>query len=150
MPENQPTSASNGASPRRSLPVSSRVCLVPVAAVRAATGCTADEVTAEVESGKYLWVFDFNRREGTRRDLRFWVGELADQPAAAALQLDNVISEILPPRRASYPTGEICHRFLISRSKWMQLRHWLNLPAGSAPREPLAAWLKCQWVGGKN
>ena len=135
--------------PRNLLPVSSRICLVPVSTVRIMYGCVAEEVTADVEAGKYLWVFDFNRRDGRRRDFRFWVGELADRPAAQALQLKNVINEILPPRRANYPTGEIQHRFLISRSKWMQLRHWMNLPAGSAPREALAAWLKSQWAGGK-
>ena len=132
---------------QRSLPISPRVCLVDLNAARARLGCDAGKVLAGVESGKFLWVFNFNGQGAKVRELRFWVDELTDPEAVEGMQLPEVIDRILPPTRAWFPTGEVCLRFLISRPGWQRIRHQLGRPTGKVSRQPLVDFLQARWTG---
>jgi hypothetical protein len=130
------------------IPVSPRVCLVPLATVRAMHGYTAEEVAEVVESGKYLWVWDFSRGRGRNRCLRFWFDELSGSSQIRELELADVIALVLPKTRAWFAPGEVCRRFTIDRTGLMHLRRALALKTGNVRREPLAKYLASRWIGG--
>ena len=65
-----------------------------------------------------LWVFNFARRGGRRRDLRFWRSELLARASGNAantnrLTIKEVLAEILPTTRARFHAGEVDQLFQI-------------------------------------
>lgn len=129
---------------------SPRVCLAAVGTVRAVHGCTAETVFQFVESGEYLWVWDFSQGKGSIRNLKFWFDELAAVPDVRKLSLEEVIDCILPHRRAWFAPGEVCRRFSMDRKSLMRLRSELGLPVGNVSREPLAQFLRDRWIGAEK
>lgn len=87
----------------RTLPfeVSTAVSLVSVDTARAVLGMDTESVTAQVERGRLRWVWDFaSPGSETRRELRFWAGELGGYhgaPDDLAEDLSRVIAEIIGP-----------------------------------------------------
>ena len=100
-----------------------------------------------VDSGDYIWAFDFSTRGSKTRRIRFLVDEVINPKAVQDIGLDAAIDRILPPYFPKLKPGSICQRFLISRSTWMRLRQDLHLKSGKVLREPLAEFLRSRWMG---
>jgi hypothetical protein len=132
------------------LPINPRISLVNSATVRAKHGCDAGRVSQFVDSGKYIWVFNLARQAGRVRDLRFWVSEMLNPSAVAGLSLEEVIKQILPPSRSSFPSGEICLRFMISKPSLGRIRREMGIGLGVMDREKLAGFLRLCWLGDEN
>ncbi len=131
--------------------VSPRVSLLTLSTVRALRGCVTDKIKREVDSGKFLWVFDFslskNAPDSRSHALRFWVTDVADREMARNLSVDEVIARILPPARPSFHPGELCLRFSINRVTLFRMRRRWGCGCGSVKRKPLVAFLKSRWLG---
>ena len=139
--------ASRDIATENKIAVSPRVCLADLFTVRVKHGCDGDAVSQMIETGQYIWVFNLARPGGSVRKLRFLLDEVTNPQSVRGLDLDAVLNRILPAARASFPPGEICLRFLISRPTWMRLRHELKLGLGNAPRKPLVEYLRSRWIG---
>lgn len=97
------------------LAVNPRVSLLTLYTVRALRGTNTEAVKRDVESGKYLWVFDFsiskNAPDSRSAALRFWFIELLQQPGVRDLSLENVVGQILPTTRDTYTAQELSVKF---------------------------------------
>lgn len=129
-----------------------RVRLVGLEVVEAMRGCHIDKISKELESGSYLWTWDFSMRtNGRRRELRFWIGELPNPKAVAECSLEGVIAEILPPTRTVFPCGDLTVRFAMSRQMLMNFRRALGVKAtGAIYRGPLVEFLRRRWLGAQG
>ena len=107
---NNATTIAPRQSAKTDLKISARTTLLDLYTVRVARGCDAESVRNCVgdatHPGFLRWVFNVAiKRDGGKRELRFWKDEICDTVDKwAAPQL--VISKILGTRR-SYPRGEI-------------------------------------------
>jgi hypothetical protein len=133
------------------LAVSPRVVLMTLGTVRALLGCVTETVKADVEAGKFLWVFDFsmskNAPDTGSSALRFWFREMLNPQAVADMSIKNVIDEILPPARAAYASGEFYLKFMTNRLVLHEMRHRWNWGLGPVRRKHLAQFLSERWIG---
>ena len=140
-------------SPRTSqcVGVSPRVSLLTLSTVRALRGCVTEKIKQEVDSGEYLWVFDFSLSkhapDSRSHALRFWVSDVANRHLARQLSVDEVVSRILPPARAAFHPDELCLRFSINRVTLFRMRRRLGCGRGAVKRKPLVGFLKSRWLG---
>jgi hypothetical protein len=133
------------------LPVSERTVLVDVNMVRAARGVDADTVTAWVDSGELVWVWNVSTNPGGEiRELRFWAGEIICQDKVRALSLNHVVNALLPAREWFRGT-EVSHLLLVSRpTVWFlrtELKAVLIGHTLKVKRMELVAFFKRRWVG---
>lgn len=135
------------------LPISERTVFLDANGVRAARGISIARVKELVESGELLWVWNIGRQTGEtgNRTLRFWVPEILDAPAVAALELDAVIDRILPPSRHNFNGSELCQWFLISRQTVQRIGRALGGVVSNrllyVERPALAGFLRTRWIG---
>jgi hypothetical protein len=146
-PKTIPASPDPEAAVVTSLNIHPGVRLVDASTVQAKHGCDSAEVLHMVDSGDYIWAFDFSTRGSKTRRIRFLVDEVINPKAVQDIGLDAAIDRILPPYFPKLKPGSICQRFLISRSTWMRLRQDLHLKSGKVLREPLAEFLRSRWMG---
>jgi hypothetical protein len=108
-----------------------------------------------VDSGRYRWVFNVatNRSETPVRELRFWVDEVIAPEPVSHLQLDDVITRILPEKRSRFRGAEIAQMLLVSPQT--MARH-MDQMGGVAEvnttwiaREAFTRWLRSRWIGGQ-
>lgn len=108
--------------------VSEWVALVSIDTARGVLGIDAESISALVDNGELLWVWNFalSPRASSRRELRFWrldvitaQGRLANKNATPVtnvrgLTLPTVIDTILPRTKASFHAAELQQLFTIS------------------------------------
>jgi hypothetical protein len=131
--------------------VNPRVCLLTLSTVRALRGCVTEKIKREVESGKFLWVFDFslseNAPDSRSQALRFWVADVAEGDGVKDLTVEDVVNQILPLARGSFPSDDVCLRFSVNRATLFRLRKIFGCGLGRVNREILAGFLKTRWLG---
>jgi hypothetical protein len=139
------------AAPDHRIGVSPRGCLLTLSTVRALRGCVTEKIKNEVESGKYLWVFDFSLSveapDSRSQALRFWVADIAESSGVKNLSVDAVVNQILPPLCAAFPSEDFCLRFSLNRATLFRSRKLLGYSRGRVKREILAGFLKSRWLG---
>jgi hypothetical protein len=137
--------------PSEQIAISPRTALVDTKFVRAARGVDTDKVFTWVDCGQLLWVWNVTSNlDRRKRDLRFWSKEISKPNETAALSLDQVIQNILPPGRSEYPSGELTLLLQVSRPHLAQLRKEISgAPrTGPVPRAGLEGFLRRRWIGG--
>jgi len=103
------------------LSISNRTVLVTGDMVRAALGVDADTVTAKVDAGELRWVWNVSNGKGDVREFRFWAREITEGEAVQKLNVDEVISAIVPVRKDRWRGVEIAQLLLVSRPQIMRL-----------------------------
>jgi hypothetical protein len=133
--------------------------LVKIDVVLAMLGQSARKVYALADGGTinepgFLGVFNLAANPKARcRDLRFWFVEVENRAIGnptifAGFNLDQVLAEILPPRRANFRAGEVSELFQIRQNTRIDLLIGHKTPAGFVyTRDELADFLKSRWIG---
>ncbi|MEI8289827.1 MAG: hypothetical protein WCH99_10165 [Verrucomicrobiota bacterium] len=133
--------------------------LVKIDVAAAQLGWSAAKLFDLVEGGTLLeagfeWVFNLaNDPKGERRDLRFWMYEVAHRAdpgsklqAPSSYELSGVINTILPPARRYFHAGEVDQLFQIRPRTRIDLHDELagslNSGRNQYARADLAAFLK--------
>ncbi|HEY1662152.1 MAG TPA: hypothetical protein VGI03_07015 [Verrucomicrobiae bacterium] len=131
--------------------VSPRVCLLTLSTVRALRGCVTEKIKHEVDSGKFIWVFDFslsvNAPDSRSQALRFWVVDVAESDGVKDLKVDDVVDQIIPPTCPSFSSEDLCLRFSVNRVTLFRLSRCWGCDRGRMKREVLAGFLKSRWLG---
>jgi hypothetical protein len=118
----------------------------------------SDETALSLADGELQFVFDIAPKPKTKRELRFWVREVENPKAVAALTINAVIAQIVP-RRDAIP-GQFCglrnwevgNLLRASRATLISLRDELAARPRSVggiwiPRSALENFLRSRWLG---
>jgi len=124
--------------------------------VRLARRVDIDKVTAMVDNGSLLWVFDVSARPSGQasahcRELRFLLSEIVTPQLCSRLTIREVIDRILPPLRRFFRGFEIRELLLIARPTLSriarQMRGVIRNGEWQVSRQAFAAWLSARWIG---
>ena len=138
--------------PLLNLTLSARAALVTVDTACSVLGVDSESISAMVDSGELIWVWDVSARQNTIRELRIWSTELADRTAARRPERE-VLSAILPTRRDQFRAAEVAMTLRVSDPHLLRL---IRLGTLSGPaightqwitRASLSAFLTTRLVG---
>lgn len=131
---------------------SARVCLVKLSTVQAIRGVDGEKITAMVDNAldrqHIRFAFNVALKPGQgRRDLRFWLTELAGPALVAKFTIEQAIAEILGARD-SLQREELGIRWTISSPEIGKLikEGYLNLQRSRITRSSLETFLWTRWA----
>src|SRR5689334_753708 len=103
------------------LPISQHTVLVDVKTIRIARHVDDETVYAEVDHGKYFWVWNVGLGSEIR-ELRFWVKEIIlGSGAVERLTIDEVIEKLLPANRLWLRRQEVKDLLVVSNPTVVKL-----------------------------
>jgi hypothetical protein len=147
------------------LPVANNVALVGIEGARNVLGLDAESISALIQDGELLWVWDFalSPVAAARRELRFWRLDLiaaasrrqgkAEVIGTRDLLLPVVLDTILPPTKAAFNSWELQALLTISGQQLQRLcdvKHLSGEVRGHTrwiTRSSLVAFLSKRLVG---
>lgn len=98
------------------LTISARTVLVNTETLRAALGVDAETISAQVDEGKFRWVFDVAARgNGDLRELRFWAREIIAPEQCAGLTEAAAVDSIIGTQVEHLRGPAVAQLLLVSR-----------------------------------
>ncbi|HLX69444.1 MAG TPA: hypothetical protein VKV04_07445 [Verrucomicrobiae bacterium] len=154
-PINEPSVRGVGRQTMIELPINPATSLVDLNFVRLVRRIPYDEISRQIDSGKFIFVWDVSARGETGlRQFRFYLPEVVTPQMTARLSHEEVMERILPSARNFFWSAEIGQLLLLSRVTTSQLARQLKARLVNRtfkfPRENLTAWLRRRWLGGGN
>jgi len=106
--------------PLLNLRLSAHTALVTTDTACCALGVDSETISAMVDAGDLIWVWDVSARQRHIRELRLWSAELADRTLSART-FPEVLSAILPSRRDRFRSAEVAALLRISDPHLLRL-----------------------------
>lgn len=134
------------------LPINPAASLVDLNFVRLVRRIDTEEISAQIDCGKLIFVWDVSATCAMRkRQLRFYLPEVVSPQFTARLRHDEVMQKILPPTRQNFFAAEVGNLLLLSRNSLAALARQLEARlidrTFKFSRESLVTWLTSRWLG---